>query len=60
MRNNKDKAMAQKIAEINSLWDNEEKYTRLMPSREMYCSFDLEDDEICSIHSAYFIIFKIK
>lgn len=52
MRNNKDKALAQKIAEINSLWDNEEKYTVLMPSRDMYCLFDLDDEEVCSIHNS--------
>ena len=51
MRNNKDKALAQKIAEINSLWDNEDKYISTMPAREMFCMVDFEsEDECCIVH----------
>lgn len=49
-KRNKDN-LAKKIAEINSLWDNEERFAILMPNREMYCTFDFEDeDEPCFIH----------
>lgn len=35
----KEKSLNQKLAEINSLWDNAETYVEFMPKREMYyCS----------------------
>ena len=33
-------SLAKKLAEINSLWDNEENHSMLMPAREMFCIFD--------------------
>jgi len=47
MSDNKDKPLAQKIAEVNFLWDNEERFIMFMPSREMYCVFDIN----CLIHN---------
>lgn len=32
----KEKPLNQKIAEINSLWDNEQNFVQFMPEREMY------------------------
>jgi hypothetical protein len=44
-------SLAKKIAAINSLWDNEERFVDFMPNREMYCTFDFEhEDEPCFIH----------
>ncbi|MEY3376410.1 MAG: hypothetical protein RL463_720 [Bacteroidota bacterium] len=56
MKNWKKKTLAEKVADINGLWDNEEKYLRLMPNREMYCHFIFDDSddedriEICEVH----------
>ncbi len=54
-KRNKDN-LAKKIAEINSLWDNEERFVDFMPSREMYCHLVFDDSgesdypEICTTH----------
>jgi hypothetical protein len=41
-----EKSLNEKIAEINSLWDSEERFIMFMPNREMYCVFE----EHCIIH----------
>ena len=41
-----EKSLNEKMAEINSLWDNEERFLMFMPNREMYCVFDYN----CIVH----------
>lgn len=48
----KEKSLNQKMAEINSLWNNSEAYVDFMPEREMYyCS---DEDHNCNCDSDEF------
>lgn len=48
-----DRAISQKIADINALWDNEELFATNMPNREMYCThrYWFNDDESCDCNA---------
>lgn len=58
MKKKNNRTVAEKIANVNALWDNEEKFTFIMPEREMYfcpggeCNCD-SDDHRQLVYSVY-------
>ena len=51
MKDRKNKSLIEKVNNIQKRWDMLIDYCQFMPDREMYCTFDFEDeDEPCDIH----------